>query len=102
MNQKLGKRKKNAKKKGKAFEELVAEVVSQFHPNAEIKTGEWVVGPDGRRELDVSVRGMVRGLPTFMLLECKDYTYSKTPSPVGIEDIDAFDSKRRDLSVDVA
>jgi hypothetical protein len=56
-------------------------------------------GPDGKRDCDVSVRGMRQGVPYFALVECKDW---KKEKPVGIGVVDALDSKRRDLNADLA
>lgn len=90
------------KKKGEAFQDLVGEVVSSFEPDAKVEVGEWVLGPDGRRELDVTVRKQVGSREVLLLIECKDYTYSRRSRPVGIGDIDAFESKRRDLGANFA
>jgi len=84
-------------KLGKPYENLVGIIQKALHPDAIVEMGEWVVGPDGERELDVSVRGEVDGVPTFIFLECKDWK-----KQVGIEAVDAFDSKRADLGADRA
>jgi hypothetical protein len=55
------------------------------------------VGSDGKRDLDVVVRGTVEGVPFFVQIECKDWS-----EPVGIAVVDALDSKRRDLGADKA
>lgn len=91
MNQKRGRRKKESLKPGVAFQNLVGEIAMAFSPGATVDTGQWVEGPDGLRELDVSVRGVLGARPLFVLIECKDYTYSKRPKPVGIGDIDEFE-----------
>ena len=101
VNRKLGRRQRR-NKKGEAFQQLVADVARVFTPLAKVEVGKWVQGPDGRRELDVTVKGMINGKDIFILVECKDYTYSSTPTPVGIGDVDAFESKRRDLAADFA
>jgi len=89
-----------AKKKGTAYEELVASIVgSFFHENCVVKQGSWVDGPDGRRDMDVLIEGLVKGKNLKVLVECKDYDKSKT-GKVGIELIDALDSKRHDLNID--
>ena len=82
-------------KLGKPYENLVALVAKALHPSATIEVGEWVEGPDGRREIDVSVRGQIDHKQTFILIECKDWK-----SDVGIAAIDALDSKRQDVSAD--
>jgi len=99
MNQKLGRRKRQGAKKGGPFQDLVGELVKAFHKQADVKVGEWIEGPDGKRELDVHIRG-ARPERFYLLVECKDYTYSSRPTPVGIGDVDAFESKRRDLNAD--
>lgn len=63
--------------------------------------GEWVVGPDGRRELDVLIEGTVDGVPKKVLVECKDFN-PKTTGPVGIGFVDALESEHRDLGVDAS
>jgi hypothetical protein len=60
-----------------------------------------VIGPDGRRELDVLIEGTTDGNPRTGLVECKDFN-PHTTGPVGIAYIDALDSKRRDLNTDFA
>ena len=84
-------------KRGDSYQELVGAVQRALDPGAEVKVGVWVEGPDGRRDMDVSVRGFKDGKPNFVLIECKDWK-----EPVGIGVIDAFDSKRRDLGAEIA
>lgn len=87
-------------KKGTPYEKLVAIVVSAFHPNCEVKQGQWVDGPDGRRDMDVVIEGLINNKHKKILIECKDYDKMKT-GKVGISIIDALDSKRKDLNIDV-
>lgn len=84
-------------KAGAEYQELVALVAKALDPNAVIKTGKWIEGPDGDREVDVEVRGTVDGKKHFVLIECKDWK-----RPVDVQAIDALDSKRQDLSADAA
>lgn len=70
-------------------------------PQANVTQGEWVTGPDGRRDRDVVVRGSVDGMTRTVLIECKDFDPERT-GRVGIHFVDALDSKRRDLDVDAA
>lgn len=88
-------------KAGTDYQELVAEVVRALDSNATVKTGKLVRGPDGEREVDVEVRGTQDGRPCFILIECKDKTYGRSRRRVSIEEIDALDSKRKDLSADL-
>jgi len=88
-------------KQGKPYEEAVAAVLQAFDRSAKISQGKWVIGPDGRRELDVTVEGLLNGQPRSMLVECKDFN-PRTTGPVGIAYLDALDSKRRDLNMDFA
>ena len=55
-------------KLGKLYENLVARVAKALHPGATITVGEWVDGPDGAREIDVSVRGQIDDKQTFILI----------------------------------
>jgi len=80
---------------GDEYEEIVAAVAKALSPGAIVKIGQWIVGPDGRRDMDVEVRGTIEEKPIFILVECKDWT-----RPVGIKEIDALESKGRDLGVD--
>jgi hypothetical protein len=82
-------------KLGKPYENLVALVAAALYPGATIEVGEWVEGPDGAREIDVSVRGQIEDRPTFILIECKDCKLD-----VGIAAIDALESKRHDVCAD--
>ncbi len=86
---------------GKAYEDLVAEILALFEPTAVVKSKTFVTGPDGSRDIDVSIRGSVNGKNVLVIVECKDYDGAKT-GPVGIGIVDAFESKRRDLGADFA
>jgi hypothetical protein len=88
-------------KRGRPFEEAVAEVVRAIDPRATVRQGEWIEGPDGRRDRDVFISGTVGGAQYNALVECKDYS-RHTTGPVGIGVVDALDSKRRDLKVNIA
>lgn len=79
-------------KAGDEYQELVGAVAKALDPGATVNVGQWIVGPDGRRDLDVDVRGTIEGVPFFVQIECKDWSV-----PVGIAVVDALDSKRRDL-----
>jgi hypothetical protein len=68
---------------------------------ATVEQGKWLEGPDGRREADVLVSGTVDGIERRVLIECKDYNPATT-GPIGIEVVDALESKRRDLNVYLA
>lgn len=80
-------------KSGEPYEDLVGTVAQALDRDAKVSTGEWTDGPDGRRDMDVSVRGTADGKPKFILIECKDWA-----RPVGISTVDALDSKRKDLN----
>lgn len=82
-------------KLGKPYENVVALIGEALHPGASVEVGEWIDGPDGEREVDVSIKGVIDGQGTFIFLECKDWK-----KDVGIESIDALDSKRQDLAAD--
>jgi Restriction endonuclease len=84
-------------KAGDEYQDLVALVAGALHPTASITVGEWVLGPDGRRELDVAVRSPSGEPVRLVLIECKDWK-----DPVGIEEIDKLESKRRDLHAEKA
>ena len=84
-------------KRGIDYQELVGIIESAFDPGAEVKVGEWVEGPDGSRDCDVSIRDTRDGLPYFAFAECKDWK----KRAVGIGTIDALDSKRKDLRADL-
>ena len=45
---------------------------------AVVGQGEWLDGPDGRREADVLVTGTVDGAERRVLIECKDYNPATT------------------------
>jgi hypothetical protein len=87
-------------KQGKPYERVVAAILQAFDPRPTVSQGKWVVGPDGRRELDVLIVGTVDGKFVKGLVECKDFN-PRTTGPVGIGFIDALDSKRRDLQADL-
>jgi hypothetical protein len=87
-------------KLGDEYNQIVAAVEKALDPGATVTIKKWLHGPDGKREIDVEVRGTVNGVAKFIFVECKDYTHGKTPKPVDITDIDELDSKRRDLGAD--
>lgn len=84
-------------KAGDEYQEIVAAVVRVLDPGATVTVGAWKEGPDGLRDMDVSVVGAIDGKRQFVLIECKDWT-----RPIGIGVIDALESKRRDLQADLA
>jgi hypothetical protein len=84
------------RKQGREYEKVVADIVREFDPNVKVTQGKWVVGPDGRRELDVLIEGTAGGCPTKGIIECKDFN-PQTTGPVGIKYVDALDSKRHDV-----
>ncbi|MGZ8163148.1 MAG: restriction endonuclease, partial [Methylobacter sp.] len=84
-------------KLGDEYQEIVGLVREALDPDAAVKVGQWIEGPDGRRDMDVEVRGTVEGKEQFILVECKDWK-----KKVGIETIDALESKRHDLVADHA
>jgi hypothetical protein len=86
---------------GTAYQELVATMAKAFDPTANVRAGEWIEGPDGRLDMDVSIRGSLDGKPTLVVIECKDFDLNKT-GKVGRPFIDALDSKRHDLEADAA
>jgi len=82
-------------KAGDAYRELVGTVMTALDTDSAVKTEQWITGPDGERDMDVEVRGMLNGVPQFILVECKDHARA-----IGIGFIDAFESKIRDLKPD--
>lgn len=90
-------------KVGTPYEQVVAEVLASFDPKVNVSQGQWVPGPDGRRDMDVLLEGTVNGKNRRVMVECKDFNPDpKSTGPVGIQYVDALDSKRRDLAVDFA
>jgi Restriction endonuclease len=86
---------------GIAYQELVATMAQAFDPNANVQVGEWIEGPDGRLDMDVSIRGSLDGRTTLAVIECKDFDVART-GKVGRPFVDALDSKRHDLKADIA
>jgi len=84
-------------KPGDEYRELVGRVMATLDPDSAVKTEQWITGPDGERDMDVEVRGMLNCFPHFILVECKDHA-----RPIGIGFVDAFESKIRDLKPDRA
>ena len=84
-------------KAGDDYQEIVGAIARFLDPGTSVNVGQWIEGPDGKRDMDVEVRGTLNGAPCFVLIECKDWA-----DPVGIGVIDALDSKRRDLYADRA
>ena len=44
-------------KAGKIYEKLVTDILSTMSQGATVQFGQWIEGPDGRRDLDVEIRG---------------------------------------------
>lgn len=88
-------------KAGSLYEQAVADVAHLMDPGMTVTQGEWIEGPDGRRDMDVLIVGTADGRPLRILIECKDYDPRKR-GPVGIGLIDALESKRRDVGIDTA
>lgn len=84
-------------KAGSVYEKLVADVVATMSPGTKVQYGQWTIGPDGRRDLDVEIRGQINREDQFIVIECKDWK-----TAVGIGVVDALDSKRRDINADYA
>jgi hypothetical protein len=84
-------------KPGRAYEKFVADIVGTMSPGAKVEYGQLIVGPDGRRDLDVEIRGQINEEEQFIVIECKDWKEN-----VGIGVVDALDSKRRDINADYA
>lgn len=84
-------------KLGDEYQEIVALVQQALDPDAQVKAGQWIEGPDGQRDMDVEVRGTINGERHFILVECKDW---KRKAGIGV--VDALESKRRDLGADSA
>ena len=87
------------RKKGTDYEIVVSEIAQGFNPKANVEQGKWVTGPDGRRDMDVTITGTINEEQKKILIECKDYNPNST-GKVGIEIVDALESKARDLSMD--
>lgn len=79
-------------KAGSDYNELVLRMAEALYPHFQVKMGQWIEGPDGKREVDVEVRGILNEIPFFLIIECKDLT-----KPADINFIDNLDSKGRDL-----
>ncbi len=81
------------------YRDLVANVIHSFDPKADIEIDSWVPGPDGARNIDIIVRSTVDGIHKLMAIEVKDYAGNRK---VGVEAIDAIDSKRADIQANIA
>src|SRR5262245_57854314 len=82
-------------KAGSAYNKLAMEMAKALEPLANVRMGQWVEGPDGKREVDVEVRRTTDDLAFFLLIECKDWK-----TPVDIEEMDKLHSKSKDLAAD--
>lgn len=82
-------------KKGIEYENLVGEVMRALYPSDKIVVRSFVDGPDGRRDVDVGVTIDSGGVKSLLYVECKDWG-----RPVGIEVVDALESKTKDVKAD--
>jgi hypothetical protein len=74
------------------YRAVVAEVINAFEPKAFITVGGQVIGPDGGRRVDVQVFREKSDAPTLV-----DVVYRQDNAPVGVEMVDAAESKGKDL-----
>lgn len=80
-------------KKWKEFESLIAKIQAETAPDAVVQTNNFIVGKSGRkRQLDVTLSRKVGLYPVLIVIECKRYS-----KPVGIERVEAFVTKLRDV-----
>lgn len=86
-------------KSGREFELVVADIARDFDRDPRIQTNVILDGPDGRREIDVLIDGLIGGIRRKAFIECKDYNPER--GPLGIAVVDALESKRRDLNCDL-
>ena len=100
-NRKKKRKKKPRVKAGSAYEKFVASTIQAMDSTIKVHPHHWEDGPDGYRDMDVLIEGILNGSPHKILIECKDFDRKKT-GPVGIHFVDALDSKRHDLDVDSA
>jgi len=100
-NRKKKKKKKPRVKAGSAYEKFVALTIQAMDSTVKVHPHQWVKGPDGYRDMDVLIEGELNGSLFKILIECKDYDRKKT-GPVGIELVEALDSKRQDFDVNAA
>lgn len=84
-------------KPGEQYQQIVKALVQALDPNATVRVGQWIHGPDGEREVDVEIRACVDGKSHFTLVECKDWR-----RPVDIQEVDKLVSKSEDLGADLA
>lgn len=84
-------------KPGDDYQDVVGAVQRALDSGSQVDVGVWVEGPDGRRDMDVAVRGTKEGKPHLTLIKCKDWRV-----PVGIAVMDSLDSKRKDLGASAA
>lgn len=94
-------RHKKKEKAGIPYQEVVADIARAFSPTALVRVGAWFAGPDGRRDMDVSIEDVVDGRHIRVMIECKDYK-SKAARPLGIEFVDAIVGKMPDLGLTAA
>ena len=52
-------------KAGDEYQEIVGAVAQALDPGASVKVAQWIEGPDGKRDLDVEVRGTINGSPVL-------------------------------------
>ena len=76
------------------YRTLVANVIHAFEPRAHITVGGAVIGPDGARIVDIQV-WPVAGSSGPIVVDVID---RRDGTPVGIDAIDAAESKRKDIN----
>jgi hypothetical protein len=77
------------------FENLVAEIQTELAPDAIVTRKHFITGTTGiRREFDVTISYKVSLYPLLIVIECKYYK-----RPVGVEKVEAFITKLRDVGV---
>jgi len=79
--------------KWQEFEHLIEKIQRETAPNAIVQHDHKVVGKSGRRrQLDITLTQKVGLQRVFIVIECKHYN-----KPLGIEKVEAFVTKLRDV-----
>lgn len=77
----------------KKLEEIIAFIQTELAPGAVVRHDHKIKGRSGRtRQLDVTIMQNISTVPILIVLECKQYK-----RPVGIEKLEAFATKLRDV-----
>jgi hypothetical protein len=84
------------------LEKIIADIHREFAPDAIVQHNIKLLGRSGRkRQVDVLIRGSIGIYPLRVAVECKNYNKRVGNKRVGIEKVEAFITKLKDIDANI-